>query len=201
MFDDICDQPQAILDRVWTLLARASTEIGHPWRLPVLGTPGDDGCDVRTLVLRQFDPARRMLYCHTDVRSPKIGQIRRNERGAWLFYDPVERVQLRISGPLEVHHDNDLARRRWDAVALEHRRQYLAPEPPGAIQPGPFVNLPDHVRDRPPTREESEAGWPNFCVLTGLVERLDWYSLRNSGHLRLQVRWIDDQPRFEWLAS
>lgn len=201
MFDDILDQPPAILNQVWRLLAQAPAVVSHPWRLPVLGTPDDNGCDVRTLVLRQFDPARRTLICHTDIRSPKVDQIRHAARGAWLFYDPPQRVQLRIAGPLQLHHGDALARQRWEGVPPEQRRQYLAPAAPGAIQPGPFVNLPDHLRDRLPTSDESEAGWPNFCVLTGQVERLDWYFLRAAGHLRLQVRWADDEPVFEWLAS
>lgn len=201
MFDDILDQPPAILNQVWRLLALAPADVSHPWRLPVLGTPDDNGCDVRTLVLRQFDPAHRTLICHTDLRSPKVDQIRPALRGAWLFYDPAQRVQLRIVGPLQLHHGDALARQRWEEVPLEQRRQYLAPAAPGTIQPGPFVNLPEHLRDRLPTSEESEAGWPNFCVLTGLIERLDWYFLRTAGHLRLQVRWTDGVPVFEWLAS
>lgn len=201
MFDELLDRPQAILDRVWELLAQAPADVNHPWRLPVLGTVDEAGCDVRTLVFREFDPARRTLFCHTDVRSPKVEQIRQSPRGAWHFYDPTRRVQIRIAGPLQLHHGDPLARQRWEAVPLEQRRQYLAPAAPGAVQPGPFVNLPEHLRDRLPTLEESEAGWPNFCVLTGGVERLDWYFLRATGHLRLQVRWPDDEPVFEWLAS
>lgn len=76
MFDDFLDQPPAILNQVWTLLAQAPADVNHPWRLPVLGTPDDNGCDVRTLVLRQFDPVHRTLFCHTDARSPKVDQIR-----------------------------------------------------------------------------------------------------------------------------
>ena len=200
-FDAICDDPAAIVGQVWSLLENVPAQAAAAWRLPVLGTTGAAGCELRTLVLRAFDAAKRRLICHTDVRSPKIASIQHDPAGAWLFYDPVLRVQLRVAGPLELHSEGALADQRWAELSLENRRAWLAPEAPGAMQSGPFVNLPPDLRERPPTWEESEAGRRNFCVLTGRIDRLDWYYLRAAGHLRLQVTWTNDVPRYEWLAS
>lgn len=202
LFATVREDAAAILALVWQRLTAAPAQLDAPWRLGVFGNVDDhDHCALRTVVLRHVDPALRQLVFHTDRRSPKFAQLDRRSQGAWLFYDPIERVQLRITGTTTLHTDDAIANERWQATSLEGRRMYLAPTAPGTAHPGPFVNLPEVVRNRPPTQEESAAGRANFAAVVTTVETLDWYDLDPSGHLRVAYTWSQGQPAWTWLAS
>jgi pyridoxamine 5'-phosphate oxidase len=201
-FAAVREDAAAILSLVWERLVAAPDQLDAPWRLGVFGSVDDhEHCALRTVVLRHVAPALRQLVFHTDRRSPKLDQLARRPQGAWLFYDPIERVQLRITGPTMIDTEGPFADARWQATSLEGRRMYLAPVAPGTPQPGPFVNLPDSVRHRMPILAESEAGRGHFAAVTTTVETLDWYDLHPSGHLRVSYTWPQGRPAWTWRAS
>lgn len=200
-FSDLRDDPAAILQAIWAGLEWGCQAAAAPWHLGTLGTVTSDGCALRTVVLRAVSSAERWLCCHTDRRSPKIAQVNRCPRVSWLFYDPVERVQLRIQGTASVHLDDAFADARWAASSLDSRRCYLAPLPPGAPTEAGVVNLPPHWRNGPPDPAASEAGRPHFAVLRSTIDELDWYYLHSAGHLRLRWRWSAAGWQAEWIAA
>jgi pyridoxamine 5'-phosphate oxidase len=194
-------QPEAVTKNIWDHLEAGARQGIHPWHLVGLATVENGLPRNRTVVLRAINQHERWLCCHADVRSPKVAQIASQPEVAWLFYDPFERVQLRVTGKATLHASDAFADERWAASSLDSRRCYLAPYPQGQILPGPQVNLPDDLLNGPPTLDRSEAGRPNFCAIKGSIERFDWYDLNSAGHLRLEVTWPDGLPRFNWLAA
>ena len=62
-------------DTIWSLLEEGVHNNSSAFHTPALATIGDNGADVRTVVLRHADPAARQICCHTDWRSPKRRQI------------------------------------------------------------------------------------------------------------------------------
>src|SRR5262245_42654629 len=90
-------------DLVWTTLSRAVEDSAHPWRLPALATAAADGPKVRLVVLPGITRPGFELLAFSDSRTPKIAQIEANPVGAWLFYDPRERVQVRAETELRLH--------------------------------------------------------------------------------------------------
>lgn len=201
-FAELRFDPSAILNEIWRRLEVAAHTPDATFRLAALGTTGlDQSCSVRTIVLRAVDPLGRRLYCHTDRRSPKLAELQADPRATWLFYDPAERVQLRITSRVTIHLDDAIAEARWLATGLDGRRAYLAPAAPGTPCAAAYVNLPEHVRTRLPTEAESAAGRPHFAVLAGAVQTLDWYYLHPEGHLRLRFAWRGDAVEWTWLAS
>lgn len=198
-FATIREDAATILALIWQRLEAAPRMLDAPWRLGVFGSVDEQQhCALRTVVLRHVEPQSRQLFFQADRRSPKLAQLTARPHGAWLFYDPIERVQLRITGPVTIHTDDAVAESRWQATTVENRRMYLAPAAPGAPQPGPFVNLPESVRHRQPTLAESEAGRDRFAVIATTVEMLDWYDLDLSGHLRVSFTWPNGQPQWTW---
>ena len=116
-FAAVREDAAAILSLVWERLAVAPECIDDPWRLGVFGSVDEqEHCALRTVVLRHVDPGLRQLVFHTDRRSPKLAQLARRPQGAWLFYDPIERVQLRITGPTTIHTEDACADARWQAT-------------------------------------------------------------------------------------
>ena len=104
----------AIFVQIWIDLAKGVAQAPHPFHTPALASQTTSGPDVRTVVLRQADPEARKLLCHTDYRSPKVGELREQPRVAWLFYHPVNKVQLRVRGSVQLHREDELARARWE---------------------------------------------------------------------------------------
>ena len=191
---------EAIWDDVRLTLTRGVADARHPWHHPVIGTMGPSGVELRTVILRRYIPDRRLLAFHTDRRSPKIAHITADPRVAWLFYDPVGKVQLRISAHAEIHVDTPLAEEQWERTQLYSRRCYMAPHAPSDPVPEWDPNLPEAIRDRRPETEESEAGRVNFAVVATRVESIDWLYLRGRGHQRARLTWPAGRLKGQWLA-
>jgi len=195
------DDLPAILDDAWQRLLAGADSGKHPFHTPVYATVDEDHTpDGRVVVLRRADPADRALLCHTDLRSPKVVQLRLRPRAAWTFYDAPAKLQLRAYGSTTVHDADNLADAQWQASNLSSRRCYLAPRPPGEPSAVPSPNLPDHVQGRVPTEPETQPGRPNFAVLRTVVDRLDWLFLHHAGHRRARFDWpADGPPEARWL--
>ncbi|MCW5940345.1 MAG: hypothetical protein KF884_11910 [Fimbriimonadaceae bacterium] len=167
-----------IWESVWDGLEQAVASHRHPWRLAALATPQPD---VRNVVLRHADRWAGTLCFHTDLRSPKAtfvpGPL------AALFYDPSEKVQVRVQGQAEWA-DEAARRARWTSSRLSSRKCYLAPVAPGTPSDKPTVNLPSDLSGRDPTDEEAEHGYPYFGAIVLKVATLDWLKLAYSGHIR-----------------
>ncbi|MFO1003586.1 MAG: pyridoxamine 5'-phosphate oxidase family protein [Planctomycetaceae bacterium] len=88
---------------IWDLLGSSAAGTAPDWRLPVLATLTDHGCEQRTVVLRVVDRDHGALLFHTDVRSSKVEQIRKDNRVSLLFYDHERSVQLKIRGVASIH--------------------------------------------------------------------------------------------------
>ncbi len=69
-------------------LAEGARDGRSPFRTPALATLGRDGApQLRTVVLRGFDPAARSLSIHTDRRSAKVAELAADPRAALHVYD------------------------------------------------------------------------------------------------------------------
>lgn len=191
-----------ILEHLWVHLETATRSARPPFHLPTLCSIDDQGRpDARIVVLRRVEPANRTLVCHTDIRSPKATQIRRDPHAAWVFYDAPAKIQLRVTGTMTLHTDDDLAERQWQASSVSSRRCYLAPHPPGRPAAGPSPNLPAEMRTRLPQAEETTPGRAHFGVLSCRAERFDWLYLHHAGHRRAEYVWRDhlQHPAQTWL--
>lgn len=186
----------AVLDGVWSALARAAGRSRDGWHTPTLCTVTPAGEPAaRTVVLRDADRAARRLVCHTDRRSPKVAEIERAPAVVWMFYDAARKTQLRVRAEARVRTTGEAADARWSASRLSSRRCYLAPYAPGEPVPpaheGPHPNLPDHLTARDPTEAETAPGRDRFAVIDTTVRSMDWLYLKHDGHRRARFAWDD----------
>jgi hypothetical protein len=186
--------PAALADALaeaFRLLARAVADRRSPLHTPTLGTVSADGApNLRTVVLRAFDPDRRSLRIHTDRRSPKAAEIAARPRVMLHGYDAGARVQLRLDCRASLHLDDPIADAAWAASREMSRLCYAAPHPPGTPIEAPLPAPADPV-----------AGRGNFAAVMLVFDSLDWLHLAHTGHRRARFAW-DAAGRLSatWLA-
>jgi pyridoxamine 5'-phosphate oxidase len=188
-----------VLNTVWRMLQRGATHSNDPFHRPVLGTTGKDGCNLRTVILRQFILPDPILVCHTDARATKAQEIRHCSKVCWLFYHPEKKVQLRISGQATCHGDDPFADDQWAATKITSRLDYSATHPPGTPVDKPSSGLPDLFLQKIPTLLESEKSRKNFMAISCKIASMDWLMLRALGHRRARFDWDENGLRATWL--
>ena len=77
-------------------LNKSNDDPGHPFRFFQLATHGTYP-EVRTIVKRKSDDDFKLSF-FTDARSPKVEQIRQNDKVSAHFYDHQQKLQIRITG-------------------------------------------------------------------------------------------------------
>jgi hypothetical protein len=176
-------KPTATLEEAladaFRLLSRGVADRRSPFHTPTLATRGTDGAPgVRTVVLRAFDPAARLLRIHTDRRSAKVAEIAAEPRVMLHGYDAGAQVQLRLAARATLHLDDATADAAWSSSREMSRMVYAVPDAPGSVVPGP-----------PPAPRDAAGGRAHFAVLTLALDGLDWLHLAHAGHRRARFAW------------
>jgi pyridoxamine 5'-phosphate oxidase len=189
-----------VLKKIWKNLDLATLDRRHPFHLPVFGTVCDLEPRLRTVVLRRFWRRPPALAFHSHKGAPKIGQIQANPNVYWLFYNPEEKLQVRIKGRAEIHADDELAEEQWLATEIFSRRCYIGAAPTIESRK-PTSGLSEELMERQPTAEESETGRANFVVVTSTVEEIDCMELDVKGHRRSLFVWNEGgELETKWLT-
>ena len=178
------------LDGLWqgarVLLAEGATTPGSPLRKPVLSTVDVGGAPrARTVILRHFDPARRRLETYTDARTAKAAELDANPMAAFTFYDSRRETQLRLSGRVTLHTDDECAERAWNTLGPRNMADYLARAVPGTPSPSPQAARADGEGDE----ARRAAARANFAVLVFTYDRLDMLVLGRAIHRRALFGW------------
>ena len=177
--------PQTLEDTLaeaFRLLSRGVADRRSAFHTPTLATIGAGGApNLRTVVLRAFDPAARTLRIPTDRRSAKAGEIAADARAMIHGYDAGAQVQLRIAGDAVLHLDDAVADAAWAASREMSRMTYATPHAPGTPLPAP----PEAPRD-------SAGARPNFAALMLRITMLDCLTLTHAGHRRAHFAWDAD---------
>ncbi len=189
-----------VIETIWTELELGAARAKHGFHQPVLATVSPDGTPTaRTVVLRRADRQAGMVACHTDARAPKLDHLRSQPIAAWCFYDRGRRVQIRATGLVTVHTNDAIANEHWNQSPARSRRCYLAPATPGTAADHPSPNLPESLRNREPTPDESLAGQRNFTVLRCTLDTLDYLELHHDGHVRARFERAADRWSGTWI--
>jgi hypothetical protein len=176
-------------DSIWSLLGEGVESASSPFHTPALATVGEDGPELRTVVLRSADAERRQISCHTDWRSPKRRQVEQDRRVCWLFYDRDRKVQIRLRGQAVLHNVSEEARKRWDATPPRGRSCYST-----LLAPGTPVDEP------PEAPTALDVGFDNFAIMLCTVDLIDWLFLQAAGHQRAQLHWREGVWKAGWVA-
>lgn len=139
----------------------------------------NSGPQIRTVVLRGTEPAAHWVRFHTDIRSPKIEEIRHQPRVALLGYDPKLRLQVRMDAIAAIHHKDALARQGWERTPPHSRACYASKKVPGeALKQDVVPHAP------PPIHDVDDPAYGHFAVIHCAIELVDVLELDSAGHRR-----------------
>ncbi|MFM8577380.1 MAG: pyridoxamine 5'-phosphate oxidase family protein [Planctomycetaceae bacterium] len=181
-------------------LVNAVGSARHPFHLVHVGTVDSSGLpQVRTVVLRRFDDApgsgigpalppttddqsrRAAAWFHTDIRSPKVSDLRRTPAVALHWYDPSRRLQIRVSATAVIHHLDAVARNAWSRSKSMSRACYLSRSSPG-------LPLTEYPPAPPVPHDDDGDAFVHFSAIGCQFDRVEVLELAAEGHRRFLLR-------------
>ncbi|MDN7716666.1 pyridoxamine 5'-phosphate oxidase family protein [Burkholderia gladioli] len=191
-----------LLPRIWTLLAEGANpgRERSPFTMLQLATLGLDGAPkVRTVVLRGVDAGQGSLLFHTDARSAKLAELRRDGRAALVGCDLAGGLQIRVEGTASVLADQARRLAIWQASRPRTLILYRAPLPPGTPVAAPADAHPASASSAA-AADDALDGFANFAVIELRAEAIDWLDLAADGHRR--ARFVREPAGWQgnWIA-
>ena len=185
--------------KVWDLLKIGLQNRDLPFHITVFICGDKNKSDGRIVVLRGIDKKEKKIWFHSDIRSNKIKILKSNPKATLLFYDKSEKIQLRISGKTKINYQNQISKISWDKTAHLSRQCYLGDKAPGSDATGPTSGLTTDVDNLKYTKEESEIGYKNFCVIETFINSIEWLYLAAKGHRRAYFYLKNNSLEKKWL--
>ena len=184
--------------KIWNLLASAVSDRNSEFRTPVFICGNDNDLDGRVVVLRKASQQNNFIQYHSDIRSSKIEKIKKNPNCSILFYGKQEKIQLRLKAECTVHFNDEITKESWENTGHISRKCYLVTNGPGTESVTPTSGLDDKFDNFNYTKEESETGYKNFCVIRCKVESIEWLYLAAKGHRRAFIDYTSNK-KCSWL--
>lgn len=178
---------EEISQSIWQELRRGKSDNKHPFRFGTLATMNNNFPNLRTVVLRKIEETNSEIWLYTDLRSPKVEEIRNNSNIAWHFYHSKQQIQLRMYGKATIIHNNKITNEIWQNLPEYGKDDYLTQQAPSTIK-----------KDNT-TRLLSTDNSENFCVIITKINKIDWLQLSRNGHQRAKFELTQGDWRREWL--
>ena len=185
--------------KIWELLKTGLQNRDLPFHIPVFICGYKGNFDGRIVVLRGVDEKEKKIWFHSDIRSNKIKILKSNPISTLLFYDKNEKIQLRISGSTKINYQNHITKKSWEKTAHMSRQCYLGDQAPGSNISLPTSGLSTDVDNLKYSKEESEIGYKNFCVVETFIKSIEWLYLAAKGHRRAYFLLKDNSLEKKWL--
>ena len=193
------EDPKEIEKKIWELLTQAVTSRTSNFRTPVFICGNAEDIDGRVVVLRKADQQNSFVQFHSDLRSSKIPKVKSNPNCALLFYDKEEKIQVRIKSICTIHQNDDVTKEAWSKTQHISRKCYLVKDGPGTLSETPTSGLEKKYDSFDYTKEESESGYKNFCVVRCKIKSIEWLYLAAKGHRR-GIFDLENSKKFTWLV-
>ena len=185
--------------KIWDLLDLGLKNRNAPFHIPVFICGKENKFAGRIVVLRGVNAKERKIWFHSDIRSNKVKILKSNSRGTLLFYDKIEKIQLRISVNTKINYQNETTKNSWKKTTLMSRQCYLGENPPGSNSATATSGLTEKVDNLKYSIGESEIGYKNFCVIETFIESIEWLYLAAKGHRRALFTFKNNSLEKKWL--
>ena len=187
-----------IKKKIWLMLDDAITNRASQFRIPTFICGDQSDFDGRIVVLRKSDQLNNTVQFHSDIRSDKIGKLKKNPKAAMLFYDKDEKIQVRLKIECVINHNNEVTKESWSKTQHISRKCYLVDNGPGSESASPTSGLKPELDNFDFTMEQSEKGYKNFTVIQCKIKSIEWLYLAAKGHRR--ARFDLETKKDTWLV-
>ena len=184
--------------KIWNLLTNAVKDRSSEFRTPVFICGNNKDLDGRVVVLRKADQDYNSIQYHSDIRSTKIEKIKNNPNCSILFYGKEEKIQLRLKTECKVHFNDEVTKESWEKTGHISRKCYLVTNGPGSESLTPTSGLDNKFDNFNFSKEESESGYKNFCVIRCKIKSIEWLYLAAKGHRRAMFDLVNNKKN--WLV-
>ena len=171
------DSHTEYLNKINHLLQEGVHQKMHPFHWASFASLDADKAQLRTVILREWCLERRTLIFHTDMRSPKIKQLKANPNCAIMFYSQQHHLQLRFQASAHIHSQDELASYHYQQLHAKQLAIYQAEQAPSTAISDP--NSLAYTAD----------AQPNFAVIVCNFDTLDLLHLDEAGHRRILYDW------------
>lgn len=190
MFVALPDIPECI----FSSLNKGADNREHPLHLLTLATVSSDGRPSACLMInRGVDRAKARIWFHTDLRSPKVADLRSRPEACVVGWDPRTSVEIRLSGRCSIHHASDaLAQSHWDHFSRTAMWLYEHPQAPQQ-DPGDgpvdlrLPNDPAALSHAITARARAQ-----FVVLQVQIDSIDWLQATDRTQVRATLKASED---------
>lgn len=131
----------------------------------------------RMVVLRRFYSDWTLRF-FTDIRSNKIGEMRKHPNVSSLFWDPAIALQIRLDAEVVIHHHNDTTKKEWKTIRGNAQKAYNS-----VLSPGSIIKHPSDAHQWP---EEFQAD--NFAIVDLKPFMIQVLQLNGFEHLSARFR-------------
>ena len=185
--------------KIWKLLNEGLRNRDASFHIPVFISGEKNKFDGRIVVLRGVSETEKKIWFHSDIRSNKVKVLKSNSEANLLLYDKSEKVQLRINGLSKINYKNDITLDSWKKTAHMSRQCYLGDKAPGSNAATATSGLTEDVDNLKYSKEESEIGYENFCVIEVFIKSIEWLYLAAKGHRRAYFLLKNNSLEKKWL--
>ena len=200
ILDNHYETENEIQIKIWSMLEDAVLNRKSDFRTPIFISSNNDEPDGRVVVLRGADKNQYSLSFHSDYRSNKVNLLKENPKGALVFYDKKEKIQLRIKVDCTINFKNNISKNAWKKTQQISRKCYLASLAPGTKLEKPGSSIDEKFEAFEYSFEESEMGEDNFCVVICKINTIEWLYLSVKGHRRAKIYFDKKENHFNWLV-
>lgn len=178
----------------WQQLEQAMDDHAHAFRIMQVATVAADATpNVRSVVLRRVDTIGRSLQFHTDSRSAKAAELRRQSRVALHAYDSRQKLQLRLYGRAGLHQDDALTCAARETSSDMNRFCDSRQPAPGEPLSDPAAVIQAGAVDEIDFNDDC------FMVVSVTIDVLEWLYLHPSGHRRARWHASENDWHGRWL--
>ena len=184
--------------RTWASLASGAAPGRSPFTVMQLASVGlDGGPKLRGVILRHTDEHHATVQFHTDLRSPKVAELRHLPKAAMTGWDADSNLQIRLEGDAFIHPDGAEKRAAWHAARLQSRLLYTAP-----LRPGSAVGSPDSAQPLDDTAgpDALALAYTHFAVVSVVLTRVEMLQINSDGHFRARFEKTPTGWGGSWIA-
>lgn len=168
---------------VWKKLVNGSIKKKSGFRTMCVGTINERAeCSLRIVVNRKVDELNKKIFFHTDIRSRKCTDLKRNNSLSLLFYDGRQRIQITVKAMATIHTNDDFTAEKWRTTSAQARLSYMSVDAPNTKSNFPTLGYDERFAVNEPTGFESDLFKENFAVITCTACEIEFLYLDYKGN-------------------